>query len=181
MSQPRPVYLLSSPGFDARLRELVPGQEPVVLDHPEEMRGQRPGLLLLPPYHLASDRLMAALALAAETDSDAAWLPVLVESVGDELRARPVSVGWPTALAELARWAAGADDAAVLELRHVLDRVARGRHDLNNPLTSAMAETQLALMDARDPELRTGLKTIEEQLRRIRDLVAALSVLRPPL
>jgi signal transduction histidine kinase len=68
----------------------------------------------------------------------------------------------------------------VLELRHVLARVARGRHDLNNPLTSAMAETQLALMDAKDPEIRAGLETIEEQLRRMRDLIASLRSIRTP-
>ena len=95
-------------------------------------------------------------------------------------RARPVSVGWPALPTELGRWVEGADDAEVLELRHVLTRVARERHDLNNLLTSAMAETQLALMDTRQPEVRQGLEMVEEQLRRIRDLMAALQTLRPP-
>lgn len=62
----------------------------------------------------------------------------------------------------------------------MLTRVARARHDLNNPLTSAMAEAQLALMEAQDPAIREGLEVIEEQLRRIRDLIAALKAVRAP-
>ena len=79
------------------------------------------------------------------------------------------------------RWVDGSLEAHVFELRHVLAQVARSRHDINNPLTSAMAETQMALMDAHDPALREGLETVEEQLRRIRDLVGALRNLRAPL
>lgn len=67
-----------------------------------------------------------------------------------------------------------------LELCQVLSFVARARHDINNPLTSALAETQLLLLDAEDPEVRSGLETVEEQLRRIRDLVARLQALPRP-
>lgn len=67
-----------------------------------------------------------------------------------------------------------------LELCQVLSFVARARHDINNPLTSALAETQLLLLDAEDPEIRSGLETVEEQLRRIRDLVARLQALPRP-
>jgi signal transduction histidine kinase len=70
--------------------------------------------------------------------------------------------------------------APVLELGVVLRHVARARHDINNPLTSALAETQLLLMDVDEGELRESLETIQRQIRRIRDLVAELSVLRPP-
>ena len=44
-----------------------------------------------------------------------------------------------------------------------------------------MAKAQLALLDARDPGPRSGLETVEEQLRRIRDLVGTLRAFRPPL
>jgi len=43
-----------------------------------------------------------------------------------------------------------------------------------------MAETQLLLMDVEDGEVRESLETVQRQIRRIRDLVAELSVLRPP-
>lgn len=67
-----------------------------------------------------------------------------------------------------------------LELCQVLSFVARARHDINNPLTSALAEVQLLLLDVEDPEVRSGLDTVEEQLRRIRDLVARLQALPRP-
>jgi hypothetical protein len=105
---------------------------------------------------------------------------VLLDATGAEGGGTPVSLGWPTGFDEILRWADGAADTTVLELRHVLTRVARARHDVNNPLTSAMAEAQLALLDVEQPGIREGLLVIEEQLRRIRDLVAALRVLRPP-
>jgi len=120
--------------------------------------------------------------MTAEGSSKGEWLPAFAVATEDgEPQAVPVSIGWPAAAAELSRWVAGAADADILELHHVLARVGRGRHDLNNPLTSALAETQLALMDVEDPEVRRGLEAVEQQLRRIRDLISALRVLRPPV
>src|SRR5688572_22800794 len=182
MTDRKPVYVLA-PGGSARVADaLVPGPPPIPLAHPEEMRGRPPGVLLLPVQSVPGDQLVAALLIAADAAASSAWLPVLVEpdAVGG-LRARPVSIGWPAAPAELARWAKGEMSADVLELRHVLERVARGRHDLNNPLTSAMAETQLALLESSQPEVRAGLETIDQQLKRMRDMIAALKALRAPL
>lgn len=68
----------------------------------------------------------------------------------------------------------------LLELRTVLSEVARARHDINNPLTAALAETQLLLMDIEEGEVREAVLVVERQLRRIRDLVARLSSIRPP-
>ena len=182
MSQPRPVYLLSPAGADPLLSALVPGRAMIVLSRAGELRGQTPGLRLRPIGVLAADEVLAALAIAAAAPSESPWMPVLVQRADDGTPcARPVSLGWPTSLAEAARWADGAVDADVLELRHVLARVARARHDVNNPLTSAMAETQLALMDVVDPGLKAGLETVEEQLRRIRELVAGMRAFRLPV
>jgi len=58
--------------------------------------------------------------------------------------------------------------------------VAKARHDLNNPLTSGLAEVQLLLMDDHPPEVQESLETIQEQFRRLRDVVADLSRLRVP-
>ena len=178
MTTPRPVYLLAPRDEGAVQPGVVPGRTPTRVRHPDELRSLPPGLLLLPVDQLDHAELTGALRVAAE--GGASWLAVLLEGAEGGVTARPVSIGWPADPTELARWADGDADANVLELRHVLARVARGRHDVNNPLTSAMAETQLALMDATDPVLRTGLETIEEQLRRIRDLIADMRVLRPP-
>ena len=181
MTEPCPVYLLSPEGPDAPLCALVPGREIVHLTRADELGGRAPGLLLLPP-ELSPDQVVAALAHAAASSDEAHWMAVLVERPSGESPARavPISIGWPASGGELLRWASGDRGADVLELRHVLDRIGRSRHDINNPLTSAMAETQLALMDATDPVVRAGLETIEEQLRRIRDLVADLRAFRPP-
>ena len=182
MSDRKPVYVLAPGGADAVPSGVVPGHEPVPLASADEMRGRQPGVLLLPLGALPADQLVAALGLAAEAGGDAAWLPVLVEpDPKGGVRARPISLGWSAPPAELARWAEGEAGADVFELRHVLARIARSRHDLNNPLTSAMAETQLALMDSAEPTIRTGLETIEQQLRRMRDMIAALKALRIPL
>jgi signal transduction histidine kinase len=178
----RPIYLLAPGGTDPGLDGLIPGWEPVRVEDAGALRDLPPGLLLLPVAKGGAEQVLEALAVAAQGPSDAGWLPVLVEAgpEGGPARLLPVSIGWASAPSELARWLGGAEDAQVLELRLVLNRVARGRHDVNNPLTSAMAETQLALMDVQEPAIRHGLETVEEQLRRIRDLIAGLRALRPP-
>lgn len=92
----------------------------------------------------------------------------------------PLSVGYAQPLEDVLSAARPDAAAPVLELGVVLRHIARARHDINNPLTSALAETQLLLMDVEEGELRESLETIQRQIRRIRDLVADLSVLRPP-
>jgi len=72
----------------------------------------------------------------------------------------------------------GEDRPLILEFRRILDRISRARHDLNNPLTSALAETQLLLMDVTDPESREALETVQRQLRRMRDMIQELRPLR---
>ena len=181
MPATRPVYLLSHVGADSLLSGLVPEREVMVLARASDMKDRTPGLLLLPIDLLPADQVLAALAIAGSAPSEGPWMPVILERSADgEPCMRLVSLGWPTPLAELARWAAGADGAEVLELRHVLALLGRARHDLNNFLTVAMAETQLALMDVVDPGLRAGFESVEEQLRRIRDLVVEMGALRPP-
>ncbi len=54
--------------------------------------------------------------------------------------------------------------------------LSRIRHDLNNPLTAALAETQLLRLDSEEE----GLGVIEEQLRRLRDLILELGAWRLP-
>ncbi len=68
---------------------------------------------------------------------------------------------------------------AVFELQRILAVVARVRHDLNNPLTSALAEVQLLLMDAEEGETREALEVVQTQLRRIRDLLGSTGHLKP--
>ncbi len=53
------------------------------------------------------------------------------------------------------------------------ERLRKLRHDIANPLSAILAETQLLLMDegARDEETVRGLREIEHLSRRIRDLL----------
>lgn len=53
------------------------------------------------------------------------------------------------------------------------DPVAKLRHDLANPLSAVLAETQLLLLNEAelDPELVNSLKHIEGLARRMRDIL----------
>jgi signal transduction histidine kinase len=53
------------------------------------------------------------------------------------------------------------------------DRIRQLRHDLSNPLSAILAETQLLLLRASelDPETVTSLKEIEGLSRRMRDIL----------
>ena len=54
------------------------------------------------------------------------------------------------------------------------DRFRRFRHDLANPLSAILAETQLLLLraDTLDPETVASLREIEALSRRIRDIMS---------
>ena len=54
------------------------------------------------------------------------------------------------------------------------DRFRRFRHDLANPLSAILAETQLLLLraDTLDKETVTSLKEIEALSRRMRDIMS---------
>lgn len=66
------------------------------------------------------------------------------------------------------------------ELDRVLDVVARVRHDLNNPLTAILAETQLLLMDDHEltEEQARSLRSVEEMAQRMREMVKDLRQLK---
>ncbi len=125
------------------------------------------GWILLP--HDADPALLHAL-VHATVSHPGRWTLLLVN--GSKLV--PLSPGMPVAANFVAERLETAP--AVFSLRHAADDIARIRHDLNNPLTAAMAETQLLRMDA-DQE---ALEVIETQLRRLRDLIAGLAQWRLP-
>jgi signal transduction histidine kinase len=55
------------------------------------------------------------------------------------------------------------------------DPLRRLRHDLANPLSALLAETQLLLLDepAMPPQFARALREIESLARRMRDILAA--------
>ena len=56
------------------------------------------------------------------------------------------------------------------------ERLSRLRHDLSNPLSALLAETQLLLLNEAqiDPETLTGLKEIEALAIRMRTMLREL-------
>jgi signal transduction histidine kinase len=103
-----------------------------------------------------------------------------VEEEGGHFLCRPLSLGQWHSLEEVVEMATDAKEKGpVLELHWALRVLSKARHDLNNPLTAGLAEVQLLLMDEHDPEVQESLETIQEQFRRLRDMVADLACLRP--
>lgn len=139
----------------------------------------RPGVVLVGPH---VPRLHAS-QLADRLDARSGrWIVVALERPSPEhdLVGRSLSLGLRQEVSELLAGVDPSTEGVLLDLETVLHHVARARHDINNPLTTILAETQLLLLDAEDAALRESLETIERQARRIRDLVARLAVLRPP-
>ncbi len=140
---------------------------------------ENPVWILIGP-DLPPEELSALLDIAAQRRGTLRLVEVLEGD--DGFLARPLSVGFADPVAELLSRASPAEDrGVVLELHEVLARIARGRHDMNNSLTAAVAEVQLLLMDVEEgSETEEGLQVIQTQLERIRDLVAGLRELRAP-
>lgn len=111
------------------------------------------------------------------------WIVLLPEDDGaGGVTLRPLSTGFPMDPGSLRAFLDDdQNDTPPLELHHVLRAVARVRHDINNPLTAGMAETQLLLMDVGDDdEARESLETVHRQLERIQNLVKEMRRLRRP-
>lgn len=177
MSAPRPVYVIGSPSAarDVLAAAAVPALR--TLDHPDGIEELEPGIAVFVRRGLEPEALLSALLSLGRGRGE--WTPVVAEDGPDGPVLRALSVGYPHPPEALGGLAREDDPLALLELRRLVAEVSMARHDINNPLTSGMAETQLLLMDAPPAgELRESLETIQVQLRRIRDLVAGLSHVR---
>ena len=181
MANPLPVYVLSAPGSSHERLLAVLGDDATVLEPKEFLRRWD----VLPPGVVFADRASldpAELLAVAEPITAAAygWTLALVGK-GESPSVRVLSLAPRVALDEVASFARDPEGSPgpVLELQRVLTRVARVRHDLNNPLTSALAEVQLLLLDTEEGDAREALEVVQTQLRRIRDLIASTGHLRP--
>ncbi|MCK5649930.1 MAG: hypothetical protein KAJ42_01075 [Gemmatimonadetes bacterium] len=177
-----PIFIVAppSPARDELHGAAAPA-EVVLFDSVDSFLGEErtPGVLLLGPS-LPPEDTMRLLDWVAKGEAD--WVPIHVEASSSEsagFLVRPLSLGYPTDLADVVGAASDPEGAGpLLDLRWILRHVARARHDINNPLTAGLAETQLALMDGPEGELLESLQVIENQFRRIKDLVAGLAQLR---
>lgn len=65
-------------------------------------------------------------------------------------------------------------------LLEIIERVARVRHEINNPLTGVLGQAQLLLREPLPTEARKRVEIIEQLARRIRDTVAELRDIQRP-
>lgn len=177
----RAVYLVGRrDGRAAGWLEALSTEAPILVEPPARAleADAVPGLVLIVAEDLSAPELLDLLARVARGRGE--WLPAtLSRDESGSAVARPVSLGYTHPLSETVEAnGTGEDRPLILEFRRVLDRISRARHDLNNPLTSALAETQLLLMDVTDPESREALETVQRQLRRMRDMIQELRPLR---
>ncbi len=192
MSDSRPVYLFSPeedglPPFPEELAALATSAFPLSLAavRPPSPSGEadsgrvEAGWILLHP-DLDSRHLM----VLAEAMGDTREPWTLLLPVGGEggFRLLSLSPGYTEGVERIVeRLSAPGLGPALLSFRLTLGALARIRHDINNPLTAALAEAQLLLMDAQPgTEMEESLRVVEDQLRRIRDMVAELTPLRIP-
>jgi signal transduction histidine kinase len=174
-----PVYLMARPqgrltGVAAALgdaKELIAPEAGA-----GALQSRPPGVLLVDPGEMTATQLLDVVgSLPADR-----WTVAAV-TTEDPPRVRTVSLGARDSVEDVRRHAAdpSAAPGCLLVLERALTEMSRVRHDVNNPLTAAMAEVQLLLMEAPDGEERDSLEAILQQLRRIRDMVGATRHLRP--
>ena len=65
-------------------------------------------------------------------------------------------------------------------LTEIADLVAHVRHEINNPLTGVIGQSQLLLREELSPAARRRVETIEQLAGRIRDTVAQLREVQRP-
>ena len=94
--------------------------------------GERPAAWVLLAPEVEEGQLAALLEVAAR--SPKSWRIYLLEKqTGEGVRARPLSLGFPTSVDRLVEAASDEDAPPILELHQVLEAVARARHDFEQP------------------------------------------------
>jgi len=176
----KPLYIVAPAGATRDACVAAAAGNAQVFDPPlqaEAFRDRAPGIVLADVSGLDAGALLEAATLLKGPD----WVFAVLDG-SDPPTVRTLSSGHPASLTEVALHLEDDGDGpreGLLELHRVLVEISRARHDINNPLTSALAETQILLLDVPAGEVREGLETVQTQLRRIRDLVAATRHLRP--
>lgn len=178
MSDPVPVYLVGpSGGRLASVTTVLAAAERIAAEgSAAALAERRPGVVVLEAEQMRVEELLGILSTLPEEQ----WTVALVTE-DDPPCLRTISLGARDTLGDVHRHASNPSSTpgCLLDLNRALAEMARVRHDLNNPLTAAMAEAQLLLMDASGDEERESLESILQQLRRIRDMLASSRHLRP--
>jgi hypothetical protein len=180
MTNSRPRFLIGVPGPERDQIQSRLGDPPLrIFDSVDEFVNapeREPGRAYLLASGLDAPSILEAVSDMAVGRGE--WTPILCRREEGKWVARTLSLGYPHTLEELVDEASAKDRSVLLELRSTLAEISRARHDANNPLTSALAEVQLLLMDDLGGETASALQVVLDQLHRIRDLVAATGHLR---
>jgi signal transduction histidine kinase len=180
MSTPQALYFIGPPG-PARDACSALGEHVRSFDDEAAFTAaedKSPGLVVLS----ALEECSALTLLHDLWEAGAGWTLAVADG-GDPPMLRTLSLGLPAGTETLAGYLAGevGGQVTLVDLREALIQIAKTRHDVNNPLTAAVAEVQILLMDSGDDlEAQEGLLVVQEQLRRIRDLLAATRHLHLP-
>lgn len=150
-----------------------------------EIRRQMPRVSVL-VCDLAPQDLLAVVKALPDPLSVVALVPPRASELNLRLAEAGVAVQLPDTvppavlrpLVEKIRARSSTGDAE--RLRQIVAAVSHARHELNNPLTSILAEAQLLLMDAStlSEDALKSVKAIHEMAARIRDVVRSLQSLR---
>lgn len=179
MSEAVPVYLVGSPNGRLGSVATALGEAAEVIasdtDVPS-LSDRTPGVAVFDADETDARSLVAVLSTLPADQ----WTVAVVED-GDPPCLRTVSLGARDGMDVVLRHTADpeSEPGCLLGLERALMDMARVRHDLNNPLTAAMAEAQLLLMDAPEGGNRESLEAILQQLRRMRDMLTSSRYLRP--
>ena len=185
MAQALPIHVVSSDSERRdRVLKALEGRSPTVHESASELRGPveetRCVIVVDSGDGGAAGEVLALCREVADRDQEK--LVFLAEHGDGGLTFRPLSLGFAIEGEELHDVLDPEGDGwPPFDLHEILRFVARIRHDINNPLTAGMAETQLLLMDlGEEGEVGESLVTIQRQLKRIQGLVQDLAHLRRP-
>lgn len=170
-----PVYFVSphAPRREALASSL--GESVTVVSSLEalgELEAGPPGVILLDRDDADDGRILDLVYRIARDLPE--WRVAVLEGEGSTTL-RSLSLGPMLSIGEVAALAENPEASrdTLAGMRFVLDEVAHARHRLNNQLTSALAETQLLLMDVTDDEARESYEIIHRQLCGMRDVIAS--------
>jgi len=182
-----PRYVLAPEGVSPEIERALAPLVPYTVVHSVEdllggvegETGPEPGWVILPPGSGSDEVLDLLLRLTGEAGD---WSPLAVLREGDAHVVAPIHPGHRFGIEDVGERLGGASTGAgLLSFRLGVGELSRIRHDINNPLTAALAEVQLLLMDAEAGTPTTeALEVVESQLQRIRQLAARLTVFRTP-
>jgi len=170
---PEPLYVVGP--SEGELPAAVASLEGVTLVAPSlealgPLEALAPGLILIVADGAEAEP--ALLGAAHHVSRSDGWRLALLDAGAGTCRSLTLGPLRPIAEALRAR-THPTENGVALDQKSALAEMAKVRHELNNHLTAALAETQLLLMDVTNDELEESYEMIQEQLRKMREAIAS--------